>query len=73
MAMTKTDLQIGTLKELVLAKHALDRSISEFANSIGIKVGDRRMTLLVQQLPGIDPREIDEETLKHVLTSAYIK
>ena len=72
MTVTKTDVQVGALKELVLAKHAMMRALTEFTNTLPYELNDSRVALLIQQLPEIDPREVTEDTLNRVLFLAGI-
>ena len=63
---TQTQMQVGALKELIMAKQAMARALEEFCNTLPYELNDSRVALMLQQLPE-DPRETDEDTLKRVL------
>lgn len=69
---TQTQMQVGTLKELIMAKQAMARALEEFINTLPYEMNDSRVALLLQQLPEIDPRATDEDTLERVLFLAGI-
>lgn len=68
---TQTDAQICALKELLMSRQAFHRSLNEFTRTLPTKVRDDRIVYMVQHLPEIDAREVDEETLKQVMALAY--
>jgi hypothetical protein len=72
MTVTKTDVQVGALKELVLAKQSFDRALTEFMNTLSVEVSSDNRIMLIATLPTLDPREITESTLEDVLNYADI-
>ena len=51
--------QVCTLRELVLAHHAYERSLQEFAKSTGVRLTSAARHQLAEHCAELDPREID--------------
>lgn len=66
------DQQVNTLRELILAKQAFDRSLTEFLNTLSVEVSSGNRVMLIATLPTLDPRETTEHTLNDVLNYADI-
>lgn len=64
-------LRVGTLRELVMAHHAYQRSVDEFGRSLGIdmnELGDAQAAAIFALCGATDPREVSDETLFNLMT-----
>lgn len=64
-----TTNQVTTFKELVLAHHAYQRSLQEFAQAAGIHTGYLQRQAIQEVCAEIDPREVDADTTLFAIES----
>lgn len=64
MTKTNTAHKVGTLRELVMAHLAYERSLDEFRKANGITtLNDQQQDALIHVCDSTDPREVGEDTL----------
>jgi hypothetical protein len=69
MTNMKIAIQVGTLREVVLAQLAYERALNEFSKATGIKaLKDAQADALQEFCGAADPREVTEDTLNDLLT-----
>lgn len=64
-----TTQQVTTCRELVMAYHAYERALQEFAAAANIKTGSLERAALREVCNEIDPREVDRDVTQIVITA----
>lgn len=68
MTNMKLAIQVGTLREVVLAQLAYERSLNEFSKATGLSaLTDAQADALQEFCAAADPREVTEDTLNDLL------
>lgn len=62
-----TTAQVTTCRELVMAYHAYERALQEFAAAANVRTGSVQRAVLREVCNEIDPREVDRNVTQIVI------